>query len=386
MVEQGEEAARALARVVYARGDRTAHIARIRAALARLGYLRPDDDAPDDAFSESLERSVRLYQRYFHLPATGRIDVATLKLLRSPCCGVPDIPEDALEGALGDAGDQSSDPFTFRFNSQPWPRYDLTYRLYNGTADVREEVGSVDAAFAVWQAVSPLRFTRVSGTSDIAIGWETGDHGDGSPFDGVGHIVAHGFFPENGRLHFDDAETWHTDSSDVDLLNVAIHEIGHVLGLGHSREEHAIMWPYVRNGVHVLGEEDIRGILSLYPWRVGSRDVATVVHLWAFAGGTGSAVVDLGARRRFLAWGEVGFVDSLARLDRDNAVALDIFTVDGDNPQRVGWDGDHLGREGAPSNLFAGAVQGVGQRVQFRLSTFHSADLEAYGTGSILLL
>jgi peptidoglycan hydrolase-like protein with peptidoglycan-binding domain len=387
MVEQTYERAHSLARVVYVRGDRTGHIAGIRAALARLGYLRPeDDDAPDDVFSAQLERSVRLYQRYFHLPATGRVDVATLKLLRSRRCGMPDIPPEALDGALGDAGDESADPFTLRFNTKPWPRYNLTYRLYNGTPDVADEVSTVDAAFAVWQAVCPLRFTRVSGTSDVRIGWETGDHGDGSPFDGVGHIVAHGFYPENGRLHFDDAEAWHTDSSDVDLLNVAIHEIGHVLGLGHSRERGAIMWPYVQNGTHALGEEDIRGILSLYPWLVGSRDVATVVHVWAFTGGTGSALVDLGSPRRFLAWGQATFIDSLSRFDRDNAVALDIFTVDGNNPQRVGWNGDHLGGFGSPSNLFAGAVQGFGQRVQFRLSTFHSADLEAYGTGCILLL
>lgn len=385
--EDAYEVARRRARVVYSVGDRADHIGHVKAALIRLGYMAEGGDlAPPSHFSAELERSVRLYQRYFRLPPTGRLDVATLKLLRSPRCGVRDIPAEGLEDALSSAGDEAADPFTFRFNSQPWPRYSLNYEVYNGTADATDEVSIVDQAFQVWQAVSPLRFTRASGATDIHIGWEVGEHGDGWPFDGVGHIVAHGFFPENGRLHFDDAETWSTSGGDFDLLNVAIHEIGHVLGLGHSREQGAIMWPYVQGGKHSLGEEDIRGILSLYPFLVGSSDLATVVHLWAFAGGSASAAVDLGARRRFVAWGQPTFVDSLSRFDRDNAVAFDIFTVDGDNPQRVGFGGDHLGTDGAPSNLFAGAVSGVGRRVQFRLSTFHSADLEAYGAGCVLLL
>ena len=87
-----------------------------------------------------------------------------------------------------------------------------------------------------------------------------------------------------------------------------------------------------------------------------------------------------------LAWGQPTFYDSLARLDRDNGVAFDIFTVDGNNPRRVGFGGGHLGTNGAPSNLFAGAVVGVGRRVQFRLSTFHLSDLEAYGVGCLLVL
>jgi len=379
-------AARQAARVVAAVGDRSAQVAQVKDQLIRFGYLAPDGDpGPREQYTRELERSVLLFQRYTHLPATGRLDVATLKLLRAPRCGLKDIPEEALADALADAGDESSDPFTFRFNTQPWQTYDLTYRIYNGTPDVVDEITIVDRAFGVWQSVSPLRFTRTTRTADINVGWETGDHGDGWPFDGVGTVVAHGFYPENGGLHFDDAEGWNTTGGNVDLLNVAIHEIGHVLGLGHSRTRDAVMWPFVQNGRHTLGEEDIRGILSLYPFLAGSTDRAAVVHVWAFAGGTGSAVLDLGRARRFLAWSQVTFNDSLARNDRDNATAMDIFTVDAETPGVVGFGGDHLGSAGAPSNLFPGAMVGFGRRVQFRLSTLHSADLEAYGVGCVLV-
>lgn len=410
MTEERAWRQRLLGRTVLSEGDAGPHVRTLKGMLARYGYLPAEVcDHDPERFCAHTRRSVALFQAYFHLPVTGRLDVETLKLLTRPRCGVADVaPEVARAAALGDEGVDAEDPFVFNVNTQPWPRYELTYAVYNRSADLIGEVGLVDEAFAVWEAVSPLSFTRVADRdeADIEVGWETGAHGDGSAFDGVGNIAAHGFYPETGWLHFDDAETWidfqailaavQANPLDVasvgrllngtDLLHVAIHEIGHTLGLDHSREQEAIMWPFVQNGRHGLAEEDIRGILSLYPFRVRSHDRAAAVNLWAFAGGTGSTLIDLGRERRFLAWGEVTFVDSLADYDRDNGVALDIFTVDGEHPQRVGWGGAHLGGEGAPSNLFTGAVVGRGREIQFRLSTFHNSDLEAYGVGCVVLL
>lgn len=402
-----EEIARQKSRVIYSRGDVNAHIVDLRLRLRRSGYVLDDQcGCPDASYCEHLQIAVFLYQKFFRLPLSGRIDVQTLKLLSQTRCGCPDVPPDVVRAQdLTSAGDDTTDPFTIQFNSGPWPRYDLTYNVYNSTSDMTGEVGVIDDAFEVWASVSPLRFTRTGGAgADMQLGWETGDHGDGSPFDGRGDVLAHGYFPENGRVHFDDAETWwdwaHPPAGSFfgfnqewirfltsqDLRNTAIHEIGHALGLGHSRESGSSMYPYVRNGDHTLAEEDIRGILSLYPFRVGFRDLAAVAHLHAFAGGTHSAVVDLGRERRFLAWGEITFVDPLIDYDRDNGVALDIFTVDGTSPAWVGAGGAHLGAPGAPSNLFPGAIAGRGRRVQFRLSTFHSSDLEAYGVGCIVVL
>lgn len=110
--------------------------------------------------------------------------------------------------------------------------------------------------------------------ADIRIGFFQGDHGDGEPFDGVLGTLAHAFSPSNGRFHLDGAEDWVVSgdvtksslSTAVDLESVAVHEIGHVLGLGHSSVEDAIMYPTISSRTRKvnLANDDIEGIQQLY--------------------------------------------------------------------------------------------------------------------------
>ena len=50
------------------------------------------------------------------------------------------------------------------------------------------------------------------------------------------------------------------------LLPIAIHEFGHSLGLGHSKDKDSIMYGYYmsNNVVNQLNEDDIEGIQALY--------------------------------------------------------------------------------------------------------------------------
>ena len=94
-----------------------------------------------------------------------------------------------------------------------------------------------------------------------------GERRCGYPFDGAGKVLAHAFFPEDGRAHFDEAETY-TDgtSRGTNLLWVATHEFGHALGLDHSEVRDAIMYPYYTGYVPNmrLHSDDIAGIRYLY--------------------------------------------------------------------------------------------------------------------------
>ncbi|KAF2316180.1 hypothetical protein GH714_041521 [Hevea brasiliensis] len=113
------------------------------------------------------------------------------------------------------------------------------------------------------------KFARVQDytTADIKIGFHRGNHGDGSSFDGRGGILAHAFAPQDGRFHYDADETWAVGATQgaYDLETVALHEIGHLLGLGHSSVEGAIMFSSISSGsTKGLHSDDIQGIRALY--------------------------------------------------------------------------------------------------------------------------
>lgn len=188
------------------------------------------------------------------------------------CSGLtPQVAETSYRyDSLPDADDNTAE---FRALSK-WGKTDITYYFINGTQKISSDVEQqlVREAFALWAAETSLTFTEVfsANDADIVIGWAEGEHGDGDPFDGPGDVLAHASYPNPYEdrqvfLHFDDAERWvNSASQNVDLLTVAAHEIGHTLGLGHSSDPRALMYPSYSEPHRFLGSDDIAGIQSLY--------------------------------------------------------------------------------------------------------------------------
>lgn len=58
-----------------------------------FGYIPPSDVETGNLRTEDqLRDAIRNLQSFAHLPVTGDLDAETVRLLRKPRCGLPDIP------------------------------------------------------------------------------------------------------------------------------------------------------------------------------------------------------------------------------------------------------------------------------------------------------
>ena len=244
----------------------------LQALLARYGYL--SGAYLPGKYDEHTRRAVSLFQNFYRIypKETGIVDEATINLLNHPRCGVPD-PHPGQRTADGRLA-----PYVAV--GAKWQQNLLQYKFLNATPDISDhrQREIIREAFSRWSQICGLRFEEAEDLMEpeLSIGFHRGSHGDGYPFDDSGgadgNTLAHAFFPPPdggewaGSLHFDEFETWKDQpgGEGTRLYNVALHEIGHLLGLGHSQDQNAIMYAYYAEDRNDLQADDIAGVQSLY--------------------------------------------------------------------------------------------------------------------------
>ncbi|XP_043089214.1 matrix metalloproteinase-23 isoform X1 [Puntigrus tetrazona] len=182
-----------------------------------------------------------------------------------------------------------------------WDKFKLTYKLLSfprnllNASDTRR---GITKAFSMWSDVSPFSFREVPSDqeADIKIGFYSGNHTDCLQsylhhcFDGITGELAHAFFPQTGEIHFDDDEYWILGNMRfswnkgvwlTDLVHVAAHEIGHVLGLMHSQNRKALMHLNATlTGRKLITQDEVWGLHRLY----GCLDRLFICPAWARKG------------------------------------------------------------------------------------------------------
>jgi len=244
-----------------AKGESNPQFTLVHDFLKRFGYL-PPTSVSGPQLDERVSSALALYQKRHGLPATGAFDEATRDMMAKPRCGLPDL----FSG--------------LKFNTTcSWAAPCLTFAFENSTSDIGGfgEFQAVRNAFATWAGATPFTFTEVQRTDgpDILVGWRDAHDPDHSM---VGNVIAHSDFPPgcgviNDNLprpvHFDDSEVqWNLGvaPNTIDLETVALHELGHILGLLHSDVAGSVMFPVVDDTktTRVLTVDDINGIQKLY--------------------------------------------------------------------------------------------------------------------------
>ena len=218
--------------------------------------------------TDDILEGIRNLQKDGGIKESGIMDSETLNLMQVPRCGNFNRQKRfvILEGWNTTKNKINETLVTWYFDTS-------NFKQINTKLDLDTIKTVFRTAMSKWSKTSLIELKEVDDErrANITIQFLDGDHGDGYKFDGPGNILAHAFYPSQGRrggdVHFDLGEEWtlwdeqHVGTS---LFNVAIHELGHSLGIGHSSQNNSVMYAWYTPKNIELSEDDSHAINQLY--------------------------------------------------------------------------------------------------------------------------
>ena len=251
----------------------------IKRYLRRFGYIDkpppPYTDYADGPFTSALKK----YQRAFNLTVSGWIDDITLYQMSLPRCGIPDFINDEMKNG-----------------NLSWPQNDswlrgrksLTYGFHKRSRKPNVMKVFTDA-FSRWSNATGMKFTPAAfDVADIKIGFTYFlSNYSYSALLGDSIINSTGNVPV-GRIRLDASWAWvppnenntvNWKNKSFDLGSAAMHQIGHLLGLGHSEMQEAVMYPYILSSKQTkleLAADDREKFQSLHSSTIGDCGPNTV--------------------------------------------------------------------------------------------------------------
>ncbi len=171
-----------------------------------------------------------------------------------------------MKWGTGEYGTPGGDVY-WSFATSPGDGFGFSDYITDGTfRDI------VRDAFQAWEDVADINFIEVvdGAQTQLALGWDTID----GSFGVVGEARTAGtrstdtlFSMTDAEVRFDVSENWSTDTAglnEVGFYQVALHEIGHAIGLNHSTDPNTIMYASNISGIPGLTASDIAGAQAIY--------------------------------------------------------------------------------------------------------------------------